>query len=160
MATLKDIQIHGWLKDVNDNFDTIVREFAGTVAAVAAPPESPATSVEVPARAGMVIIPDDGAQTPGPIPLTLLDPTDAEEGNVLTLYSVVAEEHTLSLVGPDDENGDATASAGFNGDATKNLATWDGGAGDVAIGDKLVLVAYDNAWYVLANTNVTLSTAT
>lgn len=149
--TLKSITTAGWLKDVRDNFDVV----RGAVAQVMAPPAAPATSVEITARYGLVIVPDDGAQTPGPIAMTLRDPDADEDGQILTIYSVVAEEHTVTLYGL-DEAGDPAASAGFNG-GDNDVATWDGGAGDVAIGDLLELVAYDGAWYVLRNTNVTLS---
>lgn len=152
---LKQVRPDGLLKDVSDNFATITRAFAGEVAAVMAPPTEPETKVEVPVRSGLVIVPDDGAS--GSIAMTLRDPTAAEDGQVLTLYAVAAEEHTLELYSLDEE-GNVAASKGFNG-GDNDTATWDGGGGDgaVAIGDMLQLVAYDGAWYVLGNTNVTLS---
>lgn len=150
---LKTLRPDGLLKDVSDNFATITRAFAGEVAAVMAPPTAPATTVEVPVRSGLVIVPDDGDS--GPIAMTLLDPSDGEDGQVLTLYTVAAEEHTLVLYSLDTE-GEVAASEGFNGGAN-DTATWDGGSGAVAIGDMLQLVAYDGAWYVLGNVNVTLS---
>lgn len=150
---LKQVRPDGLLKDVSDNFATITRAFAGEVAAVMAPPTAPAETVEVPVRSGLVIVPDDGDS--GPIAMTLLDPTAAEDGQVLTLYAVAAAEHTLTLYSLDTE-GEVAASEGFNGGAN-DTATWDGGSGNVAIGDMLQLVAYDGAWYVLGNVNVTLS---
>lgn len=150
---LKTLRPDGLLKDVSDNFTTIARSFKGEVAAVIEPPTAPATTVEVPVRSGLVIIPDDGDG--GPLAMTLLDPSEGEDGQVLTFYTVKAEEHTLTLYGLDSE-GDPAASKGFNGGAN-DTATWDGGDGDVAIGDMLQLVAYDGAWYVLGNVNVTLS---
>ena len=154
---LKQVRPDGLLKDVSDNFATITRAFAGEVAAVMAPPTEPATTVEVPVRSGLVIVPAAGAS--GPIAMTLLDPSDGEDGQVLTLYAVAAEAHTLKLYSLNAE-GEVAASEGFNG-GDYDTATWDGGDGDgagaVAIGDMLQLVAYDGAWYVLGNTNVTLS---
>lgn len=154
---LKQVRPDGLLKDVSDNFATITRAFAGEVAAVQGPPQGEALTVEVAARAGLVIVPDDGEQSPGPIAMTLLDPTPEEDGYVLTLYAVAAQEHTLALYSL-DEGGEVAASEGFNGGAN-DTATWDGGSveGTVAIGDMLQLVAYDGAWYVLGNVNVTLS---
>lgn len=153
---LKQVRPDGLLKDVSDNFARIVRSFAGEVAAVMAPPTAPAATVEVPVRSGLVIVPDNGGTPAGPLAMTLLDPTAAEDGQVLTLYAVAAEQHTLTLYSL-DEKGEGAASKGFNGGAN-DTATWDGGvAGDVAIGDMLQLVAYNGAWYVLGNVNVTLS---
>ena len=155
---LKQVRPDGLLKDVSDNFATITRAFAGEVAAVMAPPTASEPTVEVPVRSGLVIVPDDGAS--GPIAMRLLDPTAAEDGQVLTLYTVAAVGHTLELYSL-NEDGEVDASKGFNGDGDYDTATWDGGDGDgagaVAIGDMLQLVAYDGAWYVLGNTNVTLS---
>ena len=160
MAT-KIVTANGMLKDINDNFKWLEAARSGGISQVMAPPEGEATTVPITAKSGVVIVPDDGEDTPGPIAMTLLDPVAGEDdGKVLTIITIAAEEHTLALVGPDDESGDPTASKGFNGDATKNLATWDGGSGDVAIGDGLELLAYGGVWYVKANTNVTLSTAT
>lgn len=150
---LKTLRPDGLLKDVSDNFTTIARSFKGEVAAVIEPPTAPATTVEVPVRSGLVIIPDNGDG--GPIAMTLRDPTAAEDGQVLTLYAVAAAEHTLKLYSLNAE-GEVAASEGFNGGAN-DTATWDGGDGAVAIGDMLQLVAYDGAWYVLGNVNVTLS---
>lgn len=161
MATLKPVQISGWLKDVNDNFDWLEGARVGGISQIMAPPGEGETSVEITARSGVVIVPDDGEDTPGPIAMTLYDPAaTVDDGKILTIITVAAEEQTLTLSGPDDENGDPTASKGFNADATKNLATWNGGSGDVAIGDYLQLLAYGGAWYVIGNQDVTLGTAT
>jgi hypothetical protein len=158
--SLKIITVNGWLKDVNDNFNTLEDARVGGISQIMAPPEGEATSVEITARSGVVIVPDDGEDTPGPIAMTLYDPVaTVDDGKILTILTVAAEEHTLTLLGADDEEG-PTASAGFNGDETKNLATWDGGSGDVAIGDYIRLLAYGGAWYVLGSQDVTLGTAT
>jgi hypothetical protein len=160
MATLKPVQISGWLKDVNDNFEWLEDARVGGISQVMVPPEGEATSVAITAKSGVVIVPDDGENTPGPIAMTLYDPiATVDDGKILTIITVAAEEHTLTLLGADDEEG-PTASAGFNGDASKNLATWDGGSGDVAIGDYLQLLAYGGVWYVIGNQDVTLGTAT
>lgn len=161
MATLKPVQISGWLKDVNDNFEWLEDARVGGISQVMVPPEGEATSVAITAKSGVVIVPDDGETEAGPIAMTLLDPVaGVDDGKILTIITVAAEEHTLTLSGPDDENGDPIASKGFNADATKNLATWNGGSGDVAIGDYLQLLAYGGAWYVIGNQDVTLGTAT
>ena len=158
--TLKTVSPSGILKDIVDNFDWLEDARVGGISQVMAPPEGEATSVEITARSGVVIVPDDGEDTPGPIAMTLYGPAaTVDDGKILTIITVAAEEHTLTLLGADDEEG-PTASAGFNGDASKNLATWDGGSGDVAIGDCLQLLAYGGVWYVLGSQNVTLGTAT
>lgn len=157
--TLKPVGIHGWLKDVNDNFGALEAARVGGVSQVMEPPEAPATTVPITATAGVVIVPDDGETTPGPLAMTLYDPAAGDDdGKILTIVTVAAEEHTLLLLGPDDEEG-PTASAGFNADGTKDLATWDGGSGDVAIGDYLRLLAYDGAWYVIGSQDVTLGSS-
>jgi hypothetical protein len=159
--SLKLVTVNGWLKDVNDNFDALEAARVGGVSQVMAPPEGEATSVAITVKSGVVIVPDDGATEAGPIAMTLLDPVaGTDDGKILTIITVAAEEQTLTLSGPDDEAGDPTASKGFNADATKNLATWDGGSGDVAIGDYLRLLAYGGVWHVIGNQDVTLGTAT
>ena len=158
--TLKTVSPSGMLKDIVDNFDWLESARVGGISQIMEPPGEGETSVEITARSGVVIVPDDGEDTPGPIAMTLYDPVaTVDDGKILTILTVAAEEHTLTLLGADDEEG-PTASAGFNGDASKNLATWDGGSGDVAIGDYLQLLAYGGVWYVLGSQNVTLGTAT
>jgi hypothetical protein len=158
--TLKTVSPAGMLKDIVDNFDWLESARVGGISQIMAPPEGEATSVEITARSGVVIVPDDGEDTPGPIAMTLYDPVaTVDDGKILTILTVAAEEHTLTLLGPDDAEG-PTASAGFNGDEAKNLATWDGGTGDVAIGDYIRLLAYGGVWYVLGSQDVTLGTAT
>ena len=149
--TLKTVSPSGMLKDIVDNFDWLESARVGGISQIMEPPGEGETSVEITARSGVVIVPDDGEDTPGPIAMTLYDPAaTVDDGKILTIITVAAEEHALTLSGPDDENGDAS----------KNLATWDGGSGDVAIGDYLQLLAYGGVWYVLGSQNVTLGTAT
>ena len=158
--TLKTVSPSGMLKDIVDNFDWLEGARVGGISQIMAPPGEGETSVEITARSGVVIVPDDGEDTPGPIAMTLYGPiATVDDGKILTILTVAAEGHPLPLLGAEDEEG-PTASAGFNGDASKNLATWDGGNGDVAIGDYLQLLAYGGVWYVLGSKNVTLGTAT
>jgi hypothetical protein len=154
MAQLKTIQISGWLADVNKN----IQDIEGSIAQLMAAPVAPATTVEITAKSGIVHVPDDGATEAGPLALTLCDPVAGDDdGKILTIVTIAAEEQTVTLYSL-DEAGEADDSAGFNGDATKNLATFDGGAGDVAIGQNMVLLAYNGVWYVL-KTDATLGTA-
>lgn len=159
--TLKTVSPSGMLKDIVDNFDWLESARVGGISQIMEPPEGEATSAAITAKSGVVIVPDDGETEAGPIAMTLLDPVaGVDDGKILTIITVAAEEQTLTLSGPNDENGDPTASKGFNADATKNRATWNGGSGDVAIGDYLQLLAYGGVWHVIGNQDVTLGAAT
>ncbi|HZW02880.1 MAG TPA: hypothetical protein VFF68_03065 [Anaerolineaceae bacterium] len=152
----KIVTVNGMLKDINDNFDWLEAARVGGVSQVMAEPEGEETTSPITARSGLVLVPDDGGDPAGALGLTLLDPVAVvDDGKVLTIVSVAAQACTVTLSGPDDEAGDPTASAGFNSDATKNLATFGG-----AIGDNLTLLAYNGEWLVLNSVNITLGTAT
>ncbi len=151
---LKDIVASGWLKDVNDNFDALDLVRVAGISEVPEAPEAPATTTEITSRVGVVAVPDDGGDPAGALALTLVDPVDVvDDGKILTIVSVAAQACTVTLVGVNDEEGEATATKGFNGDATKDLATFGG-----AIGDNIQLLAYGGVWVVLNSVNVTLGT--
>lgn len=72
---------------------------------------------------------------------TLAAPGKEMNGCRLSLFAVSAQAHVV------------TYTAGFNGSgAGTDTATFGG-----AVGDKLVVVAYNGIWYVETNTNITLS---
>lgn len=85
---------------------------------------------------GLVILNKAGA-----IAATLASPAaTTDDGKLLVIVSITAQAHTVTLT------------AGFNGGgASKDVATFGG-----AIGDGLVLVAYQGKWYILTSTNITL----
>ena len=76
--------------------------------------------------------------------LTIANPTSGDHDGVeLTFISATASAHTI----------DNSAGAGFNNQGSaKDIGTFGG-----AIGDKLVIVAYNGKWYVKDNLNVTLA---
>jgi len=76
--------------------------------------------------------------------MTLADPTaTTHDGVRLTFLSTTANAHTL----------DNSAGSGFNGaGAGADIGTFGG-----AIADLIVVEAYQGAWYVILNTNVTLA---
>lgn len=76
--------------------------------------------------------------------MTIVNPTaTTHDGVRLTFMATTANANTL----------DNSAGAGFfsSGGATKDVATWGG-----AIGDVLVIEAYQGKWYIISSTNVTL----
>lgn len=79
----------------------------------------------------------------GAVAATLAAPTPTtDDGKILYIVSTTAQAHTVTAT-----------TIGFNaGDAAKDVATLGG-----AIGDGLVVVAYQGEWYVLANTNATIA---
>lgn len=150
--TLKTVNPGGMLKDIVDNFDWLEAARVGGISQVMEPPAEGEATSPITVKAGVVIVPDDDGD---PIAMTLEDPVASEDdGKVLTVIAAAAEAHTITLQGPPDESGDPTASAGFNSDATKDLATFGG-----AIGDSITLLAYNGEWLVLNSTNITLGTA-
>lgn len=76
--------------------------------------------------------------------LTLVDPTATTHDDVtLTFMSFTANAHTLSNA----------AGSGFNvGGAAKDIGTFGG-----AIGDNIVIKAYQGKWVVVSSVNVTLA---
>lgn len=76
--------------------------------------------------------------------MTLVDPTaTTHDGVRLTFISATAQAHTLSNA----------AGSGFNaGGAASDVGTFGG-----AIGDNIVVEAYQGKWYVISKTNVTLA---
>ena len=76
--------------------------------------------------------------------MTLVDPTaTTHDGLTLTFISTTAQAHTLSNA----------AGSGFNaGGAASDIGTFGG-----AIGDNIVITAYQGKWLVVSKTNVTLA---
>lgn len=76
--------------------------------------------------------------------MTLVDPTaTTHDGLRLTFMATTANAHTL----------DNSAGSGFNaGGAASDVGTFGG-----AIGDSIVIEAYQGVWYVVNNINVTLA---
>jgi hypothetical protein len=91
------------------------------------------------AKGGVVILNKGSA-----IAATLANPTaTTDDGKLLQIMAITAQAHTVSNVG----------GAGFNGaGAGSDLATFGG-----AIGDSLILLAYQAKWYILNSINITLS---
>ena len=97
------------------------------------------------------VLTDDGAITlvsgivilnkAGVIAATLADPPVAMNGARLTIYSIVAQAHTV------------TNTTGFNGGSTAS----DVGTFAAAIANNFELIAWGGVWYVVNNTNVTLA---
>lgn len=91
-----------------------------------------------------------GAITPQPgsvgingstLAMTIVDPTRAQDGMRMTIYSVNASAHTL------------TYTAGFNGGTTaRDVATFGG-----AIADNLIIFANAGVWWVESTRNVTIA---
>lgn len=76
--------------------------------------------------------------------MTLVDPTaTTHDGLTLTFISTTAQAHTLSNA----------AGSGFNaGGAASDIGTFGG-----AIGDNIVITAYQGKWLVVSKTNVTIA---
>jgi hypothetical protein len=76
--------------------------------------------------------------------LTIADPVSTvQDGVKLTIISTTANAHTLSNA----------AGSGFNaGGAATDIGTFGG-----AIGDNIVILAYQGKWLVLSKINVTLA---
>jgi hypothetical protein len=79
----------------------------------------------------------------GAVAATLAAPTPTtDDGKILYIVSTTAQAHTITAT-----------TIGFNAaETTGDVATLGG-----AIGDGLVVVAYQGEWYVLANTNATIA---
>ena len=76
--------------------------------------------------------------------MTIVNPTaTTHDGLRLTFMSTTAQAHSL----------DNSAGAGFfsSGGSSKDVATWGG-----AIGDCLIIEAYQGKWYIISSTNITL----
>lgn len=72
--------------------------------------------------------------------MTLVNPTIEQNGMVMIISATNASAHTV------------TYTAGFNGGTTaRDVGTFGG-----AIGDNLVIVAYNGVWWVISSRNVTL----
>lgn len=108
-----------------------------------------APSVSAASANGAITIPDGGIKIipvtkAGVCAMTLGVPTTAQNGVILVFFSTTAQAHTLTI-----------ATIGFNaGNAAADVGTFGG-----AIGDGVVLVAYEGEWYIVpgTNLNVTLS---
>lgn len=79
----------------------------------------------------------------GAVAATLAAPTPTtDDGKILYIVSTTAQAHTITAT-----------TIGFNAaDTAGDVATLGG-----AIGDGLVVVAYQGEWYVLAKTNATIA---
>lgn len=106
-----------------------------------------APSVSVASANGAITIPDGGIKLipvtkAGVCAMTLGVPTTAQNGVILVFYSTTAQAHTLTV-----------ATIGMNaGDGASDVGTFGG-----AIGDGIILTAYQGEWYILNNINVALS---
>lgn len=90
-------------------------------------------------KSGVVLL----TKADGAVAATLAAPTPTtDDGKILYIVSTTAQAHTITAT-----------TIGFNAaDASGDVATLGG-----AIGDGLVVVAYQGEWYVLANTNATIA---
>lgn len=74
--------------------------------------------------------------------MTIAAPAVGMDGAMLVIVSSTAQAHTVTF-----------ATTGFNGGgAGSDVATFGG-----AIGDSMIIVAYDGDWLVVGNENVTLA---
>lgn len=98
-----------------------------------------AASGAISIKSGVVLL----TKADGAVAATLAAPTPTtDDGKILYIVSTTAQAHTVTAT-----------TIGFNaGDAAKDVATLGG-----AIGDGLVVVAYQGEWYVLVNTNATIA---
>ena len=95
-------------------------------------------AITIPAYSQTVVITKAGVAA-----LTLVDPTaTTHDGVRLTFISATAQKHTISNAG----------GSGFNGGGEGSDVAELGGA----IGDNLVVEAYQGKWYVISKLNVTL----
>ena len=97
-----------------------------------------AESGEITIKSGVVLL----TNADGVVEATLAAPTaTTDDGKILYIVSTTAKAHTITAT-----------TVGFNAAETDNVATL-----GAAIGNGLVVVAYQGAWYVLANTNATIA---
>lgn len=94
---------------------------------------------EITIKSGVVLL----TKADGVVEATLDAPTPTtDDGKILYIVSTTAQEHTITAT-----------TIGFNAaDTDGDVATLGG-----AIGDGLVVVAYQGEWYVLAKTNATIA---
>ncbi len=86
---------------------------------------------------GVVVITKSSAAA-----LTLAAPASADDGKLLYIVSTTAQAHTVT-----------NSSPGFNaGGAANDVATF-----GAAIGNNLVLLAYNQKWYVVSSVGITLA---
>lgn len=128
----------------------------GTVGGVSVTASGALTGATVVAKNPVVAVSASGAITvpagnttyfitkAGVAAMTLVNPTTTtHDGLRLTFLSTTAEAHTLSNA----------AGSGFNGlGAGADIGTFGG-----AIGDRIIIEAYQGKWYVVDNVNVTLA---
>lgn len=110
----------------------------GSLAAgIQQPVELGAANGAIAAKTGVVMLTKAGVAA-----MTLAAPTaGTDDGKVLTIVAATANAHTVTQTTPGFNN------AGTSGD----VATFGG-----AIGDNMVVVAYNGRWHVISLRNVTL----
>lgn len=111
---------------------------AASVGGLKLPVELGAANGAIASTSGVVMLTKAGVAA-----MTLAAPTaGTDDGKVLHIVAATANAHTVTQTSP-----------GFNnGGAASDVATFGG-----AIGDNLVVVAYNGRWHVLALRNVTLA---
>jgi len=128
---------HGIAANVTGN---VVGNIAGDVSGgVKLPTQVLAANGAITIKSGLVLL----TKADGAVAATLAAPTaTVDDGKILYIVSTTAQAHTITAT-----------TIGFNaGDAAGDVATL-----GAAIGNGLVVVAYQGEWYVLANTNATIA---
>lgn len=78
----------------------------------------------------------------GVLAATLAAPSTAQNGTRMTIVSTTAQAHTVTQTTP-----------GFNnGSTASDVGTFGG-----AVGDNIIIEAYNGIWHVISKTNVTLA---
>ena len=110
----------------------------GLTGGVKLPTQVLAASGPITIKSGVVLL----TNADGVVEATLAAPTaTTDDGKILYIVSTTAKAHTITAT-----------PGGFNaGGESSDVATL-----GAAIGNGLVVVAYQGAWYVLANTNATI----
>jgi len=122
----------------------VIGDLEGNVAGdltggVKLPTQVLAASGPITIKSGVVLL----TKADGAVAATLAAPTPTtDDGKILYIVSTTAQAHTITAT-----------TIGFNAaDAAGDVATL-----GAAIGNGLVVVAYQGEWYVLANTNATIA---
>lgn len=136
-----DVAANTFVGNVTGNVTgNVVGNVVGDVTGgVKLPTQALAASGPITLKSGLVLL----TKPDGAVAATLAAPTaTVDDGKILYIVSTTAQAHTITAT-----------TIGFNAaDAAGDVATL-----GAAIGNGLVVVAYQGEWYVLANTNATIA---
>lgn len=118
----------------------VIGDITGNVTGgVKLPTQALAANGAITIKSGVVLL----TKADGAVAATLAAPTPTtDDGKILYIVSTTAKAHTITAT-----------TIGFNAAETAGDVATLGGA----IGDGLVVVAYQGEWYVLANTNASIA---